>query len=63
MKAELASEGTKSSPAVVLSVLATIDAITLNEWVAIFTLFYVGLQSAFLVWKWRREYKKESDSK
>lgn len=57
MKSAIATEGTKSSPAVVLSVLATIDAITLNEWVAIATLVYIGLQACYLTWKWIREYR------
>lgn len=36
----------------------TISALTLNEWAAIATFVYVVLQTAYLVWKWRREWRK-----
>jgi hypothetical protein len=36
---------------------ATIACLTLNEWVAIATIAYIVLQTAHLVWKWRREAK------
>lgn len=34
---------------------AAVYGITLNEWVAIATLIYIGLQAAYLIWKWVRE--------
>lgn len=34
-------------------------ALTLNEWVGIATLVYIALQSAFLIWRWRREANRE----
>jgi hypothetical protein len=37
--------------------MAAIDAITLNEWVAIATLAYIALQVGYLGWKWYREYR------
>lgn len=37
----------------------TIYAITLNQAVGIATFVYFVLQSAFLIWRWRREAKKK----
>jgi hypothetical protein len=31
---------------------------TLNEWVAIATLFYIALQAFYLAWKWQRDWRK-----
>ena len=39
---------------------ATTYYLTLNEWVAIATLAYIGLQAAFLLWKWWREAKRST---
>lgn len=34
-----------------------LSALTLNEWVAIATLVYIGLQVLHLIWKWFGEIK------
>ena len=57
MKTTVAAEGVRSAPPVALTVMAAIDAITLNEWVAIATLAYIAMQVGYLGWKWYREYK------
>ena len=58
MKQEIVAEATKSTPPVLLSVAATVGGLTLNEWMAIATIFYIALQAGFLIWKWWKEYRK-----
>lgn len=48
-------ETAKALPAVTGATVATL---TLNEWVAVATFFYITIQAAYLVWKWRKEWKK-----
>ncbi len=52
---EAAAQTAKSAPA-----LAGVFyyGLTLNEMVAIVTIFYIALQCAYLVWKWVREAKR-----
>lgn len=57
MKQAIASEVTKSAPPVALSIAATVGGLTLNEWMAIATIAYIGLQAGFLVWKWWKEFR------
>jgi len=56
MKQETAVESFKAIPAVGGAIVA---GITLNEAVMWATLFYILLQGAYLIWKWRREAKKQ----
>lgn len=44
----------KSAPPVTVLGLG----LTLNEWVAVFTLGYLFLQISYLVWKWVKEYRE-----
>jgi hypothetical protein len=57
MKQVIATETSKSAPPAAITGLAVVDAITLNEWVAIATIVYVGLQAAYLIYKWVKEYR------
>lgn len=49
MVSDVVRAGLRSAPPV------TVWALTLNEWLAVASIFYVVLQSAYLVAKWRRE--------
>ena len=60
MKHETSIETAKAVPAVVG---ATIAGLTLNEIVALVTILYVLLQSAFLIWKWHRQAKLDKAQK
>lgn len=51
MKAELTAEALKVTPP------AVVAAITLNDVLTVATLIYIGLQAAYLLWKWWREYR------
>jgi hypothetical protein len=44
----------KAAPPVVVTLVAHAEGLTLQHWVLIATLAYIGLQAAWLVWKWVR---------
>lgn len=52
LKQDTLIETTKAAPAVVGTAASWI---TLNEGVALATILYVCVQTAYLVWKWRRD--------
>jgi hypothetical protein len=56
-KTALASEAVKTSPSVVVAA-TTLCGLTLQEWVYVTAIIYALLQSAFLVWKWWRDWRK-----
>jgi hypothetical protein len=56
LKHETTIETAKALPAVAG---ATAASLTLNECVALATFCYILLQSAYLIWKWRKEAKKD----
>ena len=58
MKAEITSETLKATPPVAISGLAWMHGLTINEAVGLATLAYICLQSAYLLWKWYREWRK-----
>lgn len=62
MRVEIANEGLKAAPPVTITALAWMNALTLNEVVALATIGYIVLQSAFLIWKWWREYRKGKET-
>lgn len=49
MKEEIVNAAVKAAPPAVVSGGAAMFKLTLNEWVALATLVYIGLQMAFLV--------------
>jgi hypothetical protein len=55
LRHETTIETAKALPAVAG---ATIAGLTLNEVVAAVTILYILLQSAYLLWKWRKEAQK-----
>lgn len=55
MRQETTVETVKAVPAVGGAIASVV---TLNEAVMAATLFYILLQAAYLIWKWRKEAKK-----
>lgn len=55
MRVAIANEGLKAAPPVTVSAVSWMNGLTLNEYVAIGTLIYIGLQAGYLIWKWVRE--------
>lgn len=60
MRVAIASESLKATPPVTISAVSWMNGLTLNEYVAIGTLIYIGLQAAYLIWRWVREARKSS---
>lgn len=58
MQTAITQEALKSSPPVAVTAVAVANGMTLNEWVAIGTLIYIGLQAGYLVWKWWKEARR-----
>lgn len=48
----------KASPALAVSA-AGIAGMPLETWVIVLTLVYLGLQIAYLVWKWARDLRRD----
>ena len=57
MRAEVAQEVQKAAPPVLVTTVAWMNGLTLNEVVALATLGYIALQALYLGWKWYREWK------
>lgn len=58
MRTEITSESLKATPPVAVTALTWMHGVTLNDIVLLATLAYIGLQAAYLVWKWVREYRR-----
>ena len=43
-------------------VVASVAGVSLQSWVYLFTLGFIALQAAHLVWKWRKESIKDDGS-
>jgi len=59
MNPDIISEAAKSAPPAAVTVVATASGISLNNFIGVATLFYIVLQAGYLVWKWRRDIKRE----
>lgn len=57
LKIDLVSEAQKTAPPVVIVAANHVTGMTLNDWVMIATLLYIGLQASWLLWKWWKAYK------
>lgn len=55
MKQAIAAEAAKASPPVAVTGWALLQGIPVDRMVGWATLIYVVLQTAYLLWKWRRE--------
>lgn len=55
MRVEITNEGLKAMPPVTVTAVTWMHGLTLNDYVLIGTLVYIGLQAAYLIWKWARE--------
>lgn len=60
MRQEIAQQAAKSAPPATVTAFAWANALTLNEWVAIATLAYIGLQAGYLIWKWIRDIRSKT---
>lgn len=50
-----------AAPPVAVTAVAVVEGLTLQDWVCIGTLIYLSLQSAYLLWKWFRDWSDEAE--
>lgn len=55
------TEAAKSAPPIAVSLASFLGNLSLNNIIGVATLVYIVLQAAHLVWKWRRDIRKERD--
>lgn len=61
MQAEIGAEVAKAAPPATVVVAGAASGWDLNSAVLWATLIYIGLQAAYLLWKWRRDIQRERD--
>lgn len=59
MNTEIASEAAKAAPPAVVTTVAAVGGLSLNNIIGIATLTYIVLQAGYLLWKWRRDWRRE----
>lgn len=59
LNAEIASEAAKAAPPAMITTIAAVGGLSLNNVIGIATLVYIVLQAGYLVWKWRRDWKRD----
>lgn len=55
--ADTASAALQSAPSLSM-LLAWLVGLPVQTWLAITSIAFIGLQAAYLIWKWRREARK-----
>jgi len=63
MNPDIISEAAKSTPPVAVTVAAATGGISLNNIIGAATLVYIVLQAGYLIWKWRRDIKRERQAR
>lgn len=58
---DIASEAAKAAPPAVITTVAAVGGLSLNNIIGIATLTYIVLQAGYLLWKWRRDWRRERD--
>ncbi|NGR07854.1 hypothetical protein G5B41_09800 [bacterium SGD-2] len=59
MNTEIASEVAKAAPPAAVTTLAAANGWSLNNVIGLATLVYIVLQAGYLIWKWRRDVRRE----
>lgn len=61
MQTEIGAEVVKAAPPATVVVAGAASGWDLNSAVLWATLAYIGLQAAYLLWKWRRDIQRERE--
>ncbi len=56
---QAATEAAKAAPPVAAAVGAATHSISINHVVGAVTIAYVVLQAAYLIWRWRRDHRRD----
>jgi len=59
LNSEIASEAAKAAPPAMITTIAAVGGLSLNNIIGIATLVYIVLQAGYLIWKWRRDIRRE----
>lgn len=63
MNGEILSEVAKSTPPAAVVATATVSGLSLNNVIGIATLIYIVLQAGYLIWKWRRDVRRDREQR
>lgn len=58
-KQDIAVAVVHTTPGAASAGAARLGGLPLSDWAVIATIGFVVLQAAYLIWKWRRDYKRE----
>ena len=58
-KQDIATAVAQTAPGAAGTGAAQLFGLPLSDWAVLATIAFVVLQAAYLVWKWRRDYKRE----
>lgn len=58
-KQDIAVAIVQTTPGAASAGAARLGGLPLSDWAVIATIGFVVLQAAYLIWKWRRDYKRE----
>lgn len=58
-KQDIAVAVVQTTPGAASAGAARLGGLPLSDWAVIATIGFVLLQAAYLIWKWRRDYKRE----
>lgn len=59
MNSEIANEAAKAAPPAVVTTVAALGGLSLNNIIGIATLAYISLQAGYLLWKWHRDWRRD----
>ena len=62
-KQDLAMAAALATPGPVTTGAYRLGGLPLSDWAVVATICFVALQAAFLIWKWRRDYRRNQERK
>lgn len=60
-KQDLAIAAVQATPGAVTTGAYRLGGLPLSDWAVVATIGFVALQAAYLVWKWRRDYRRDQE--
>lgn len=60
-KQDITTAGVQSAPGVAAAASTTIAGLPLSDILVLLSMGFVGLQVAYLIWKWRRDARREEE--
>lgn len=60
-KHDLAVQAAQAAPSVAAIIATKVLNLDVQSWLGLFGIGFIALQAAYLVWKWRRDVKRERE--